>query len=154
MKNGIERVSPVVLHRPDMFSGSPVAESHESSRVRIPLFLPAAPSIAEQSCVLVLVHVSVNARAYEISKKFFVLVFTLSLSLSLSLSVSLGESSDEAALRIAKRSLAKRSLARSLAHSLVLLLSRVPVSSFNSYGYEFEEGVLRDAVEGERGARG
>ena len=152
MKNGIERVSPVVLHRPDMFSGSPVAESHESSRVRIPLFLPAAPSIAEQSCVLVLVHVSVNARAYEISKKFFVLVFTLSLSLSLS--VSLGESSDEAALRIAKRSLAKRSLARSLAHSLVLLLSRVPVSSFNSYGYEFEEGVLRDAVEGERGARG
>ena len=88
MKNGIERVSPVVLHRPDMFSGSPVAESHESSRVRIPLFLPAAPSIAEQSCVLVLVHVSVNARASEISKKFFVLVFTLSLSLSLSVCLS------------------------------------------------------------------
>ena len=47
-------------------------------------------------------------------------------------------------LRIANRSLAKRLLILSFSYSLVC------VSLSNSYGDAFEEGVLRDAVEGER----
>lgn len=50
-------------------------------------------------------------------------------------------------LRIANRSLAKRLLILSFSYSLVC------VSLSNSYGDAFEEGVLRDAVEGEREGR-